>query len=125
MTHAMRMSPAPWARPSALACFPGLDTQEQPRRSELFGIIRTTSGQLKISNRDFSKTAGLTPIFEARIVIYDQIWAWNSVFKTFSTETLSTSHHVPYFLPLSRALTAMARRGGTSRPKATARFQQL
>ena len=27
----------------------------------------TTSVQLKISNRDFSKTAGLAPIFEARI----------------------------------------------------------
>ena len=34
----------------------------------------TTSRQLKISNRDFSKTAGLTPIFEAKIVIYDQLW---------------------------------------------------
>jgi hypothetical protein len=62
----------------------------------------TTSGQLKIATRDFSKTAGRTPIFEARIVIYDQIWVHNSVFKTFSTETLSTAAR-SYFLPLSRA----------------------
>jgi len=34
----------------------------------------TTSGQLKIATRDCSKTAGRTPIFEARIVFYDQIW---------------------------------------------------
>ena len=35
-------------------------------------------------------------------MIYDQIWVWNSVSKTLSTETLST-RDVPYFLPLSRA----------------------
>jgi Na+/H+ antiporter NhaA len=34
--------------------------------------VCTTSVQWKIANRDFSKTAGLTPIFEVRIVIYDQ-----------------------------------------------------
>ena len=42
----------------------------------------TTSVQLKMSSRDLSKTAGRTPIFEARIVIYDQIWVYNSVSKT-------------------------------------------
>ena len=35
-------------------------------------------------------------------MIYDQIWVYNSVFKTFSTETLSTAAR-SYFLPLSRA----------------------
>ena len=35
------------------------------------------------------------------------------------------TQHVPYFLPLSRATrVAMARPGGTTRPKATARLQQ-
>ena len=47
-----------------------------------YTVLSTTSGQLKISNRDFSKTAGLAPIFEARIVFYDQIWVYNSVSKT-------------------------------------------
>ena len=77
-------------------------------------------GQLKIATRDFSKTAGRTPIFEARIVIYDQIWVYNSVFKTFSTECTFLT-----FSPSRALLAAMARRGGTTRPKATARLQQL
>jgi hypothetical protein len=50
----------------------------------------------------FLENGWRTPILEARIVIYDQIWVYNSVFKTFSTETLSTAAR-SYFLPLSRA----------------------
>ena len=62
--------------------------------------------------------------FEARTVIYDQIWVWNSVSKTLSTETLSTITFLT-FSPSHALLAAMARRGGTTRPKATARLQQL
>ena len=78
---------------------------------------------VKIINRDFSQTAGRTPIFEARIGIYDQIWVWNSVSKTLSTETLCGTFLT--FSPSRALLAAMARRGGTTRPKATARPQQL
>ena len=77
-----------------------------------------------MSNRDFSKTAGLTPIFEARIVFYDQIWVYQSVSKTSEQEMLP-ARHVPYFFLLWRAA---GRDGATRRdhrPKATARLQQL
>jgi hypothetical protein len=72
----------------------------------------------------FLENGWRTPILEARIVIYDQIWVYNSVFKTFSTETLSTGTFLT-FSPSRALLAAMARRGGTTRPKATARLQQL
>ena len=50
------------------------EPETQGREGEGAAIFPTTSVQLKIATRDFSKTAGLTPIFEAIIVFYDQNW---------------------------------------------------
>ena len=38
---------------------------------------------IAISRKRLGEQERGTPIFEARIVIYDQIWVKNSVFKTF------------------------------------------
>jgi hypothetical protein len=38
------------------------------------GQVCSAHSRLKTFTSIFSKTAGRTPIFEARIVIYDQIW---------------------------------------------------
>ena len=55
-------------------------------------------------------------------MIYDQKHVWNEFLKTFN------AHHDPPFLAFSPSralLAAMARRAGTTRPKATARLQKL
>ena len=80
---------------------------------------------VKIINRNFSKTAGRTPIFEVRIVIYDQRHVQYQVRKTFNASTFEETFLA--FSP-SRALLAampMARRAGTTRPKAMARLQKI
>ena len=56
-------------------------------------------------------------------MIYDQKHVWNEFLKTFD------AHHDPAapflaFSPSRALLAAMARRAGTTRPKATARLQQ-
>ena len=53
-------------------------------------------------NRNFSKTAVRTPIFELRIVIHDQKCVQNEFLTTFGTE-MCPRRHAPCFLPLSRA----------------------
>jgi hypothetical protein len=65
-----------WAREPhiCLDCRVNLDNHHTHPYKVLGGLESTTSVQLKMSSRDLSKTAGRTPIFEARIVIYDQIW---------------------------------------------------
>jgi hypothetical protein len=57
---------------------------------------------LKIATRDFSKTAGLTPIFDVRIVIYDQKHVYNEFINTFKAD-YKPVRHVPCFSPSSRA----------------------
>ena len=64
-------------------------------------VIRSVlaSVQLKIATRDFSKTAGLTPIFEVRIVIYDKKHVSNEFINIFKAD-YKPARHVPCFLPL-------------------------
>ena len=58
--------------------------------------------------RNFSKTAGRTPIFEVRIVIYDQKCLYNHVFKTLATYSFPKPQALLTFSPSRALLAAMA-----------------